>query len=126
MRAVLVVMPILLLSVAACTSESDRAYAEAQKCSAAITNGGDCSGNQTTVAPGPKETSSPQPSPKLDEPKKSSIEESRVYLDSTESMRGFASSSNSTFTKLIESISYAMPGCRLFKYGMTGKRKVPS
>jgi hypothetical protein len=35
-------------------------------------------------------------------------------------MKGFAAPPNNTFVRLIESLGYSMPGCRLYKYGVSG------
>jgi hypothetical protein len=123
MRVTLIVLLVSLPLFSACTSESDRVYTEAKKCAAEITRSGNCSGQQGQNANGQQDapaqnTGLQPPTVKTEQPKSVAIEESRVYLDATESMKGFASSQNNTFTRLIESLSYAMPGGRLYKYGM--------
>jgi hypothetical protein len=123
MRVILISLLVSLLLLSACAPESDRVYEEAKKCAAKITRGGNCSSQQSQNANGqqddPAQNTNLQPSPsKTEQPKNTAIEESRVYLDATESMKGFASPQNNTFMRLIESLSYAMPGCRLYKYGM--------
>jgi hypothetical protein len=104
-----------LLAVSACTSESDRVYAEAKKCASEISAGGTC-GNQQQ-----KKTSEPGNSTPSDN-RSTGNENASVYLDSTESMKGFAFTPDTRFTKVIESLSYALPGSRLYKYGIAGKR----
>ncbi len=111
---------VLLLLLSACTSENDQVHAEARKCATAIANGGDCGAGQTPDSKG-QESTLAQNGPE-DSPVKGNTDrpiEDRVYLDSTESMRGFVATPNTTFTRVIESLSYAMPGSHLHKYGMT-------
>lgn len=51
------------------------------------------------------------------------IEDQRVYIDGSLSMKGFVNASNhTTFDDLIDEIGNALPGCRLFKYGQAGER----
>lgn len=124
MRAIPILLLLVLTLLSACTSEGERVYAEAKKCATEITEGKGCSSPQSQNGDRqqqqPQQTS-PQPSP-VEKPQSATGEESRVYLDATQSMKGFASPQNNTFTKLIESLSYAMPGCRLYKYGMKGEK----
>lgn len=50
------------------------------------------------------------------------IEESRVYIDSSKSMAGFVDSNNHTkFDELLDAIGDDLPGCLLFKYGQLGE-----
>ncbi|SRR6266436_214415 len=123
--ALLTTLALVLAGVCvACTSEKDRVYAEAKRCAEALTRSDDCSAHieQTGKSPAePKATSSE----KSTESKASAgdAEQSRVYIDATESMKGFVSSPNSSFAQLIESLSYAMPGARLFKYGINASAR---
>jgi len=49
------------------------------------------------------------------------IEEQRVYLDSTLSMKGFAQGPKSAaFHELLDAVSDAMPNCQLYKFGQKG------
>jgi len=51
------------------------------------------------------------------------IEEQRVYLDASLSMRGFVNSQHhSRFDELLDELGDALPGCRLYKYGQAGDR----
>lgn len=106
----------------ACTSEKDRVYAEAKRCAGLLTRSDDCSAAADRTAKSPAQPKATGPE-KPGENKSSTgdAEQSRVYIDATESMRGFVSSPNSSFSRLIESLSYAMPGTRLFKYGINGR-----
>jgi hypothetical protein len=132
MRAILISILISLAVLSACTGKSERVYAEARKCAAAISKGSDCSSAQSENSNGqqsgqPQNTNlTPPPPATTRSPQSDPIGESRVYLDATESMKGFAVPQNNTFTKLIESLGYAMPGCRLYKYGMTKGSKATS
>lgn len=121
MRALLIGLVILLPLISACTGggERDHVYAEAKKCAEQISKGGACSGPQApngNAQPGGQGQNN-QPTAKSERREGESAEESRVYIDATESMKGFASP-NSTFTRVLDSLSYAMPGCRLYKYGI--------
>jgi hypothetical protein len=129
MRAILIGILISLPLMSACDGEHERVYAEAKKCAAEITRGSDCAKEDGQHSGGPQShqvqnTNLQQQPSKPVQMRSSSIEESRVYLDATESMKGFVSQPNSTFTKLIESLSYAMPGCLLYKYGMMRGREL--
>jgi hypothetical protein len=130
LRMLLAGVLIVLLLISACTSENDQVHAEATKCATAITSGGDCGVTQTPDSKGPESTpvqrnGAPQGSPDRGTTARPT-EDSRVYLDSTESMQGFVTAPNTTFTRVIESLSYAMPGSRLYKYGMTEDRAIQS
>lgn len=109
--------------MSACTSENDRVHAEATKCAASISSGGDCGVTQNPESKGPEPTPAQNNGAPQGPAERGTtgrpIEDSRVYLDSTESMQGFVTTPNTTFTRVIESLSYAMPGSRLYKYGMT-------
>lgn len=123
MKMLLACVFVVLLLTSACTSENDQVYAEATKCATSISSGGKCGVTQARDSTGPESAlaqnnGAPQ-SPTERETTGRQIEVSRVYLDSTESMRGFVTTPNTTFTRVIESLSYAMPGSRLYKYGMT-------
>lgn len=49
------------------------------------------------------------------------IEEQRVYLDASLSMKGFAQSPRSSaFHELLDAIGDVMPNCRLYRYGQRG------
>lgn len=129
MRAILLLGALISVSLfSACNGERERVYAEAKKCATEIIKGGDnssqhghASGRQQSEQS--QNTNLQQSPTQAEKTESGSPEEYRVYLDATESMKGFAASPNNTFTKLIESLSYAMPGCRLYKYGMAGDRK---
>jgi len=47
------------------------------------------------------------------------IEESRIYIDATISMNGFANQ-NSTYDELLDELGNAMPGAQVYKYGQEG------
>jgi hypothetical protein len=47
------------------------------------------------------------------------IEESRIYIDATISMTGFANQ-NSTFDELLDDLGNVMPGAQVYKYGQKG------
>jgi hypothetical protein len=50
-----------------------------------------------------------------------SVEEKRVYLDASLSMKGFVNSEqHSQFDEFIEAVGDAMPGCQIYKYGLNG------
>ena len=52
-----------------------------------------------------------------------SIEDRRIYLDASLSMKGFVNpNEHSTFDQLIDELGDALPGCRLYKYGQSGDR----
>ncbi|HEV7681498.1 MAG TPA: hypothetical protein VGO68_05215 [Pyrinomonadaceae bacterium] len=111
---------IALLLFSACTSESEKVHAEARRCATAIANGGDCGVAQTPDNKRAEPT--PTDATAKNSPENGNTEravEDRVYLDATDSMRGFVGTPDTTFTKVIESLSYAMPGSHLHKYGMT-------
>src|ERR1700755_464247 len=38
-------------------------------------------------------------------------------------MKGYVAAQDSSFVKVVEALGYAMPGCRLFKYGLAGGQK---
>lgn len=51
------------------------------------------------------------------------IVESRVYIDSSLSMKGFVNADNhTTFDELLDEIGNVLPGCRLYKYGQPTDR----
>jgi hypothetical protein len=51
------------------------------------------------------------------------IEDRRVYLDASLSMKGFVNPRNhSTFDELIDELGDALPGCGLYKYGQSGEQ----
>lgn len=52
------------------------------------------------------------------------IEESRVYLDATLSMAGFANQ-NSTYDDLLDELGNALPGVRVYKFGQKGQTAPP-
>lgn len=103
-------------------------YESAKTCAINITNQGVCEtpakhtinvNSQTTNETSQQaKPSPPTATPALSPTANTTIEESRVYLDATESMRGFAApGENNKFVALLDSIGYAMPGSRLFKFG---------
>jgi hypothetical protein len=50
-----------------------------------------------------------------------SIDEKRLYLDASLSMRGFVNPQNhSEFDQVIDGLGDILPGCRVFKYGQSG------
>jgi hypothetical protein len=50
-----------------------------------------------------------------------SIDEKRLYLDASLSMRGFVNPQNhSEFDQVIDGLGDLLPGCRVFKYGQSG------
>ena len=50
------------------------------------------------------------------------IVERRVYIDSSLSMKGFVNAENhTTFDELLDEIGNVLPGCRLYKYGASGR-----
>lgn len=53
-------------------------------------------------------------------PADTKIEESRIYIDATISMTGFANQ-NSTYDDLLDELGNAMPGAQVYKYGQNGK-----
>lgn len=86
----------------------------------------DTSPNQAVNANAGQEipASNRQPAAPDDQPGNAIASESRVYLDSTESMKGFASpKENNKFLDLIEALGYAMPGTRLYRYGLSAAKK---
>lgn len=110
---------------------TDRVYDAATRCAELISRGLDCDGaatsNSTQNAPKSALTPSPTPTNRdLDPTGNISIQPSRVYLDATESMKGYTTSGGATFTRLIESLSYAMPGSRLYKYGVFNNNRTRS
>ena len=55
------------------------------------------------------------------DPTRSDIDEQRVYLDASISMKGFVNEKkHSPFDDLIEGIGDDLPGCKLYKYGQRG------
>lgn len=52
-------------------------------------------------------------------PADAKIEESRIYIDATISMTGFANQ-NSTYDDLLDELGNAMPGAQVYKYGQSG------
>lgn len=52
-------------------------------------------------------------------PADAKIEESRIYIDATISMTGFANQ-NSTYDDLLDELGNAMPGAQVYKYGQNG------
>lgn len=117
-----VTLIVTLLLNSACSSESDRVYAEAKRCATALSSGGGCSKppvNVNTPLPSPTQSAGTLNEPNPNGSSEAATEESRVYLDATESMQGFTAAKDTTFTKLVEALSYAMPGSRLYKYGMS-------
>lgn len=51
------------------------------------------------------------------------IEDRRIYLDASLSMKGFVNPRNhSTFDEFIDELGDALPGCGLYKYGQSGER----
>ena len=51
------------------------------------------------------------------------IEDRRIYLDASLSMKGFVNPRNhSTFDEFIDELGDALPGCALYKYGQSGER----
>lgn len=129
MRAILVVTLISIALLSACTKELDRVYAEAKQCAESIYRGGDCPPQQkqnsnqertpVTVDTGRQDAVS-EGGPT----RNAALGESRVYIDASESMKGFAAAADNSFVPVIEALGYAMPGCRLYKYGSSGGRKV--
>lgn len=107
-----------LLVVSACTSESDRVYAEAKKCASEISAGGNCGNQQQKNTNESGNTTVEPPS----DNRSAGNEYASVYLDSTQSMKGFAFNPDTNFTRVIESLSYALPGSRLYKYGLARNR----
>lgn len=98
-------------------------FEKAQRCADSVVKQGACETTATAkndadsqASPSSEPSPTPVSSPSL-------LVESRVYLDASESMRGFsAPKENNRFLKLLGNIGYAMPNCRLFKYGtQTGK-----
>lgn len=125
MRAVLIGLLILAPLAPAC-GDGDRVHAEAIKCAEIISRGGDCPPAQTEnnnqARPGGAGADTQAASPADAVP-----EESRVYIDASESMQGFASSPDNTFVRVVEALGYAMPGCRLYKYGVSrGRADAPA
>jgi hypothetical protein len=123
------VIAVLCLLLNGCSGEADRVFAEASRCAEVISRGLDCAApptsnsNQTDPSSIQKSPRPHSPSdPKLPGNTNSEIEESRVYLDATESMKGYSAVEGTTFTRLIESLSYAMPGSHLYKYGVYNNR----
>ncbi len=125
MRATLVILLVSLPPLTACTTnESDRVYAAAKTCAESITEGGECPLRQDANAgraradAGDGEAARPEGLT----PEAAAAVETRVYIDASESMKGFAAASDNSFVTVIEALGYAMPGCRLYKYGVSGAR----
>lgn len=109
---------IYLVTLGGCTS----VYDKARECATEITARGNCETPASDVADANLQTPvAPSPvAPAATPQNASAAVESRVYLDASESMRGFAApGENNQFVKLLETIGYALPGCRLFKYGIS-------
>lgn len=106
-----------------CTSSSS-VFEKARDCAGAITAQGTC---EALAAANTNANRQIPSSPPAQSPINSSSDlatvESRIYLDASESMGGFAvPTENNQFIKLLGTIGYTMPGCHLFKYGTpTGK-----
>ncbi|HEY9404745.1 MAG TPA: hypothetical protein VIQ24_18965 [Pyrinomonadaceae bacterium] len=119
MRAILTLVLISALLLSACESEGDRVYAGALKCAESLSMGGDCPPQQVTKQEHPKASGDGQavaPSPR-------GAVEARVYIDASESMKGYAAAADSSFVRVIEALGYTMPGCRLYKYGFAGGQR---
>jgi hypothetical protein len=127
-RTLIIVLVISTLSISACTSEGDRAYAEAKKCAALITSGAGCApqqnqnSNQAPTAQTGNSNSPPAANGDATPPAAGARVETRVYIDASASMQGFVSAPDNSFIKVIEALGYALPGCRLYKYGVSGKQ----
>jgi hypothetical protein len=126
LRVLLISLLVVAAHAAACTSEGDRVYAEARRCAESIARGDDCPARQN-ARPGEAQ---PTPAAGPDTPdgtqaRAAAAQEARVYIDASESMKGFVSAPDSNFVKVIEALGYAMPGCRLYKYGVGGRAAAP-
>jgi hypothetical protein len=118
-RAILTLVLISVPLLSACESEGDRVYAGALKCAESLSRGGDCPPQQVTKQGRPNGAGDGQAvgqSPR-------SAAETRVYIDASESMKGYVAASDSSFMKVVEALGYAMPGCRLYKYGFAGGQR---
>jgi hypothetical protein len=120
-RAILTLVLILVPLLSACESEGDRVYAGALKCAESLPKGGDCPpqpnhGTQQGRPNGSGEGPTAGPSPQ-------SAAESRVYIDASESMKGYVAAPDGSFVKVVEALGYSMPGCRLYKYGFAGGQR---
>ncbi len=120
MRAVLIGLLILASLMPACGG-GDEVYEGAVKCAELISSGSDCPPTQNQ-SDGQGRSDGATDSPQATPPAGTANEESRVYIDASESMQGFASAPDNTFVKVVESLGYAMPGCRLYKYGASSRR----
>jgi hypothetical protein len=128
-RAIHIVLLISTLSFSACSSEGDRVYGEAKKCAEKITSGAGCvpQQNQNANQKQPDHaTNSNLPNTSAaggdSPPVPGASGETRVYIDASESMQGFVSAPDNAFIKVIEALGYALPGCRLYKYGVSRER----
>lgn len=125
MRATLTAVLVSILLLSACNGdESDRAYAAAQLCAESIAGGGECpprpNGNANRGRADAADGASARPAEPT--PEAAAPAQARVYIDASQSMRGFAAAADNSFVAVVEALGYAMPGCRLYKYGVSGAR----
>jgi hypothetical protein len=128
-RAILTVVILLSASLlSACTSEGDRVYAGARGCAESISKGGVCPPQQGQGAAHarPEGAGDSARGPAQADGVRADnapAEETRVYIDASESMKGYAAAPDNSFVKVVEALGYAMPGCKLYKYGFAGGRR---